>query len=312
MALVLRLALVSARCLEEQEVGEWTEGGAYWEGPCGSSSPLETCAQRSCSGTSTQRDLVVAVVGDSRARELYATMARQVDASFVEYRNESTKHADRSVATRQGFELHFSWLAHVEQLNTSALFDDLEARLCDEGALVLLSTSLWRIKQTNASDEAKSIREFLEAVSRSQVIERLERLARRHPNVAVVWMLPGPVVEEQLWDARKNLRNALIEQFNRAIEQRLRQLGPSIQLFSFGKVIDTATPPTTTDGLHYNTIIKQALASQLLSASVCRHYDDSSSRVSLTSSQPLLIAIPLLSALTVLLLYRHIRNGNKK
>ncbi|KAA0193401.1 hypothetical protein HAZT_HAZT003199 [Hyalella azteca] len=190
-----------------------------------------------------KQDNTIAFVGDSRIRQLYYSLVRQISVSPP---SETTLPTGRAAYHEDlhyeepdlRLKLDFYWHTKIDQSVLSRI-DDWKAESAP--SLVVFGSGLHYIRDYNGSTEA--LHDY------TSNITQLAANAASLPDTShVLWMLQEPVLPERLEKHKAHITNRLIDLYNRAAMQ---VLSPSrVHVWSSARLIAQGSLSDFADGMH--------------------------------------------------------------
>ncbi|KAF2361372.1 Cas1p 10 TM acyl transferase domain [Trinorchestia longiramus] len=209
-----------------------------------------------------KQDNHIALVGDSRIRQLYYSLVRQVCVSpvcvstavqlffaqqiTVSPSSEETLPTDRAAYHEDlhyqehdlRLRIDFYWHTKIDQTVLSRVHD---WKAGSPPSLLVFGSGLHYIRDYNGSSEA--LHDYTSNIT--LLVESAESLPETSH---VLWMLQEPVLPERLEQQKAHITNRLIDQYNRAAMQ---VLSPSrVQVWSSARLIAQGSLSDFADGMH--------------------------------------------------------------
>eukprot|EP00055_Hartaetosiga_balthica_P010727 m.46784 g.46784 ORF g.46784 m.46784 type:complete len:876 (-) comp7287_c0_seq1:40-2667(-) len=243
-------------------VGHWYDD-SQWH--------LQQCALFPFDSKKAQKHLLaclqshtICFAGDSRVRQLFEGLVQFLEPTFSV--TVEDRHRNLTYSFSEGDSqilLHFIWAPEVGLSKSKpniaeSIFPDIRKhsrrRECD---VVFYSAGLWAMKRGEPI--------FSIANNVFLMVKELDA-DDAWQGSSLVWVPVGHVEEEQLWDARKNITNSAIDQFNSRVEFMIRSSDTPLSrttIISFQSQAPNKAFPSK-DGLHFNRIVVKQQVKMLL------------------------------------------------
>lgn len=204
----------------------------------------------------------LSIMGDSMARDMYATMSRKLGKTkglpgngFHE--DQTFKLIDSSNQfAKKSQSLDFYWDPYLNRSLTSTLLTKEPKKYNNTVDIILITAGRWHLKNL-ASEDALNMW--------SNSIDNIyQDIERNLSGTFRVVLLPLPHVDhEKLNPTRKNITNPMIDNFNRIMSEKLHALTDKSNVIFpsvIHRMVDTRSLQLSPDGLHLDNDLKNSIS----------------------------------------------------
>ncbi|XP_071942730.1 N-acetylneuraminate (7)9-O-acetyltransferase-like [Antedon mediterranea] len=187
----------------------------------------------------------VAIVGDSRMRQLYYSLVTQLTGHAVDdvVIHSDLSHTDASTNTF----IEFFWQPNVND-STVELYKSWIKGTKPKPNLIVHGAATWTIKTFQGDFEA--LQQY--KVNLTKVSTEMDKLVKQ-PDVNMLWMLQGPVQYMLLSEERKSITNSQIDMYNDIAFDVFHE--SDIQLWQSVRKTAFFSPIPSKDGLHFPALV---------------------------------------------------------
>jgi hypothetical protein len=191
----------------------------------------------------------IVFLGDSRIRQLYYAFIEQTSVKQLSDTVQQSKAHQNLEYRDKELKLHteFHWCPFVNETMAQTYREWLSSDAVLQPKIIITGSASWMIKRSGGSE--------LELDSfRSNLTRLLPLINKISQNSEVLWILQSPVVEDRMIGPRKNITNDLIDLYNKAAINILRNAeSDNVRIWSSSRLVsqgENMYSEPEGDGLH--------------------------------------------------------------